>query len=247
MEKWLLSHALAKVWAQAFAVNLAQEGAKVVIVTRKDLKGLKKTYEEPLSLGSEALWLQVDISRREDLDRMVLETIKRFGKIDILINNAALIPLRKAFNEIPRDEFEQVLTINVIGAWLSTCAVFPSMKEQGKGKIINIASETFFTGSHSFAHYVASKGGLIGITRALAVELGPFGICVNAVAVGFTETEAAAALIGGDVKRYDVSRTPLGRLGQPEDVVGMVCFLASDGADFITGQTLVVNGGRFMH
>jgi len=121
------------------------------------------------------------------------------------------------------------------------------MKGQGKGKIINIASETFFTGSHGFVHYVASKGGVVGVTRALAAELGPFNICVNVVAVGFTETEAGAALVGGDVAKYDVSRTPLARLGQPGDVVGMVSFLASDAADFITGQTVLVNGGRFMH
>jgi 3-oxoacyl-[acyl-carrier protein] reductase len=232
---------------RAFAVDLAKQGAKVVIVTRKDMEGLKKTCAAIQAVGSEALWLQVDVSRTEDLARMVSETIKSFGKIDVLVNNAALIPLRKPFNEISPEEFGQVLGINVMGAWLSTCAVFPSMKEQGKGKIINIASETFFTGSHGFAHYVASKGGLIGVTRALAVELGPFGICVNVVAVGFTETEAAATLVGGDVTKYDVSRTPLGRLGQPEDVVGMVSFLASDGADFITGQTMLVDGGRFMH
>jgi NAD(P)-dependent dehydrogenase (short-subunit alcohol dehydrogenase family) len=232
---------------RAFAVDLAKQGAKVVIVTRKDLEGLKKTYEQIEAIGGKALWLQVDVSHTEDLSRMVAETTKRFGRIDILVNNAALIPMRKAFNEISPEEFGQVLNTNVMGAWLSACAVFPSMKEQGKGKIINIASETFFTGSHGFAHYVASKGGLIGVTRALAVELGSFNICVNVVAVGFTETEAATALVGGDVKKYDVSRTPLGRLGQPEDVVGTVSFLASDAADFITGQTILVDGGRFMH
>ncbi|MCX5805929.1 MAG: 3-oxoacyl-ACP reductase FabG [Proteobacteria bacterium] len=232
---------------RAFAVNMAKEGAKVVIVTRKDLEGLKKTYEQIKDLGGEALWLQIDVSRTEDLDRMVAETIKVFGRIDILVNNAALIPARKAFNEISPEEFNQVLSTNVTGTWLSACAVFPSMKEQGKGKIINIASETFFTGSHGFVHYVASKGGVVGVTRALAAELGSFNICVNVVAVGFTETEAGTALVGGDVTKYDVSRTPLARLGQPEDVVGMVSFLASDSADFITGQTVLVNGGRFMH
>jgi 3-oxoacyl-[acyl-carrier protein] reductase len=232
---------------RAFAIDMAKHGAKVVIVTRKDLEGLKETYGQIEAIGGQALWLQVDVSKPEDLDRMIAETIRKFGKIDILVNNAALIPGRKAFNEISPEEFNQVLTTNVIGTWLSTCAVYPSMKEQGKGKVINIASETFFTGSHGFVHYVASKGGLIGVTRALAVELGSSNICVNVVAVGFTETKAAAALVGGDVTKYDVSRTPLSRLGQPEDVVGMVSFLASDAADFITGQTMLVDGGRFMH
>jgi 3-oxoacyl-[acyl-carrier protein] reductase len=232
---------------RAFAIDLAKQGAKIVVVTRKDLEGLKKTCNQIEALGGEALWLQVDVTRTEDLSRMVGETIKRFGRIDVLVNNAAWIPMRKAFNEILPDEFSQVLSINIMGAWLATCAVFPYMKEQGKGKIINIASETFFTGSHGFAHYVASKGGLIGVTRALAVELGPSNICVNVVAVGFTATEAGAELVGGDVSKYDVSRTPLKRLQQPEDVVGMVSFLASDAADFITGQTMLVDGGRFMH
>jgi len=232
---------------RAFAVDMAKKGANLVVVTRRDLEGLKKTYEDILSVGNQAIWLQVDVSCPEDLARMVTETINAFGKIDILVNNAALIPIRKAFNEISLEEFGQVLTTNVIGVWLSTCAVFPEMKKHGRGKVINIASETFFTGSHGFAHYVASKGGLIGITRALAVELGPLNICVNAVAVGFTETEATTALMEGNVKKYDVSRTPLNRLGQPTDIVGLVSFLASDEADFITGQTMLVDGGRFMH
>ncbi|MBA4418889.1 MAG: dehydrogenase [Syntrophus sp. (in: bacteria)] len=230
---------------RAFAVDLAKEGAKVVVVTRKDIEGLKKTHEEIEATGSEGMWLQTDITKPEDLTRLVSETTKRFGKIDILVNNAAYIPERKNFNEISSQEFDQVLGINVKGAWLATCSVFPSMKEQGKGKIINIASQTFFTGSHGFVHYVASKGGLIGVTRGLAVELGPFGICVNVVAVGYTDTEAAALI--GDVKTYDVSRTPLRRVGRTSDVVGMVSFLASDAADFITGQTVLVDGGRYMH
>lgn len=230
---------------RAFALDLAREGARIVVVTRKDLEGLRKTCEEIEAAGGESFWLQADVTREEDLNRMVAETVKRYGRIDILVNNAAFIPARKPFYEIPSEEFDQVIGINIKGAWLSTCAVFPLMKEQRKGKIINIASETFFTGSHGFAHYVASKGGLVGITRALAAELGPSGICVNVVAVGYTDTEAAALI--GDVKTYDVSRTPLGRVGKPEDIVGIVSFLASDASDFITGQTVVVDGGRFMH
>jgi NAD(P)-dependent dehydrogenase (short-subunit alcohol dehydrogenase family) len=119
------------------------------------------------------------------------------------------------------------------------------MKQQEKGKIINLSSETFFTGSHGFVHYVASKGGVVGLTRALAVELGPYNININAIAPGFTDTEASRSI--DDVTKYDVTRTPLGRLQQPSDLVGAVIFLASDESDFITGQILLVDGGRVMH
>jgi len=119
------------------------------------------------------------------------------------------------------------------------------MKQRRYGKIVNLCSETAFTGSHGFAHYVASKGGILALTRALAVELGDYNICINAVAPGFTDTEASRSL--ADVTRYDTSRTPLKRMGKPEDITGAALFLASPESDFITGQTLVVDGGRYMH
>jgi NAD(P)-dependent dehydrogenase (short-subunit alcohol dehydrogenase family) len=119
------------------------------------------------------------------------------------------------------------------------------MKAQGYGKIVNLASEVFFTGSNGFAHYVASKGGIIGLSRALAVELGPHNICINCVAPGFTDTEASRGL--ADVSRYDTSKTPLRRLERPDDLGGAVLFLASAESDFITGQTLLVDGGRALH
>jgi NAD(P)-dependent dehydrogenase (short-subunit alcohol dehydrogenase family) len=138
-----------------------------------------------------------------------------------------------------------MMAVNVKGPWICARAVFETMKSLGKGKIINLTSEVFFTGSHGFAHYVASKGGVIGLTRALAIELGPYGICVNAVAPGYTDTEASRTI--ADVNKYDTSRTPLKRLERPEDLVGIVCFLASDESDFITGQTILVDGGRAMN
>ena len=173
--------------------------------------------------------------------------MERFGRIDVLVNNAAYYygVARKAFTEISLEEWDRMMAVNVKGPWLCTRAVFPNMKERGKGKIINLASEVFFTGSQGFVHYVSSKGGVIGLTRALAIELGPYGICVNAVAPGYTDTEASRTI--ADVSKYDTSRTPLKRLERPEDVVGIVAFLASDESDFITGQTVLVDGGRAMH
>jgi len=232
---------------KAFCLKLAQEGADIVGVTRADVEGLEKTGKEVRALGKQALLSKVDVSSERDAFRMAQEALEKFGRIDILVNNAAYYygVHRKSFTEIDVEEWDRMMAVNVKGPWLCAKAVFPAMKEQGKGKIVNLASEVFFTGSQGFVHYVASKGGVIGLTRALAIELGPYGICVNAVAPGYTDTEASRTI--ADVNRYDTSKTPLKRLEKPDDLVGVVAFLASDESDFITGQTILVDGGRAMH
>jgi 3-oxoacyl-[acyl-carrier protein] reductase len=237
----------AKGLGRAFALRLAQEGAHLMVVTRKDMDNLEKTVRLIQDLGGKASLFQADVAQESDTRAMAKAAIDAFGHIDILVNNAAIYDgiKRKAFYEIDLDEWDLVMTVNVKGAFLSTRAVFPYMKERGYGKIINLASEVFFTGSHGFAHYVASKGGIIGLTRALAVELGSHNICINCVAPGFTDTEASRSL--ADVTKYDTSKTPLRRLETPEDLTGAVIFLASPESDFITGQTLLVDGGRAMH
>ncbi len=232
---------------QAFCVKLAEEGADIVAVTRADIQGLKQTEKMVRNLGKQALISQVDVTNENDTIRMVGETVDRFSRIDILVNNAAYYygVKRKPFTEISSDEWDKMMAVNVKGPWICTKAVFETMKSQGKGKIINLTSEVFFTGSHGFVHYVTSKGGVVGLTRALAVELGLYGICVNAVAPGYTDTEASRTI--ADVGKYDTSKTPLKRLETPEDLVGVVAFLASDDSNFITGQTILVDGGRAMH
>ena len=237
----------AKGLGRAFALKLAEEGARVMVVTRKDMANLEKTVQQIKDLGGEAALFQADVARETDMLNMAEATNKAFGRIDILINNAAIYDgiKRKPFHEIDPDEWDLVMTVNVKGAFLAARAVFPYMKAQGYGKIVNLSSEVFFTGSHGFAHYVASKGGIIGLTRALAVELGPHNICINCVAPGFTDTEASRGL--ADVTKYDTSKTPLRRLERPEDLTGAALFLASPESDFITGQTLLVDGGRAMH
>lgn len=237
----------AKGLGRAFALKLAEEGARVMVVTRKDMANLEKTVQQIKDLGGEAALFQADVARETDMLNMAEETNKAFGRIDILINNAAIYDgiKRKPFHEIDPDEWDLVMTVNVKGAFLAARAVFPYMKAQGYGKIVNLSSEVFFTGSHGFAHYVASKGGIVGLTRALAVELGPHNICINCVAPGFTDTEASRGL--ADVTKYDTSKTPLRRLERPEDLTGAALFLASPESDFITGQTLLVDGGRAMH
>jgi len=237
----------AKGLGRAFALRLAEEGAAVMVVTRKDMENLKRTAETIKSMGGDARFFQADVGKIEDTLAMAKATKEAFGRIDILINNAAIYDgiKRTPFHEIDLSEWDLVMNVNVKGAFLSTRAVFPYMKEQGYGKIVNLASEVFFTGSHGFAHYVASKGGIIGLTRALAIELGPYNICINCVAPGFTDTEASRGLT--DVNKYDISKTPLRRLEKPEDLTGAALFLASSESDFMTGQTLLVDGGRAMH
>ncbi len=229
-----------------FCAGLAREGARV-LAADKDPSGLPETLIAVREAGSEGESLQVDVTSAEQTARMAQFAKEKFGRIDILINNAAMYGglKRTDFYEIDEKEWDVLMAVNVKGTWQSVKAVFPYMKEQGKGKIVNIASEVFFTGSHGFVHYVASKGAIVGLTRALAVELGPHNICINAIAPGFTDTEGSRTV--ADVTKYDTSKTPLRRLGMAEDIVGAALLFSSDEADFITGQTMLVDGGRAMH
>jgi len=218
-----------------------------IVLQERDLEDMKGVVEEILKTGGDARYVEGDVTKEPDCQAMAEATVAAFGRIDILINNAAVYDglVRKPFDEIPLAEWDRVMAVNVKGAFLATRAVFPYMKAQQYGKIINLCSETAFTGSHGFVHYVASKGGILALTRALAVELGPHSIRINAVAPGFTDTEASRNL--ADVTKYDTSKTPLRRVGTPDDMTGAALFLASPESDFITGQTLVVDGGRYMH
>lgn len=236
---------------RVFAMRLAEEGAKVmvmnIVANQRDEDDLKETVRLIKGLGSEVISFVADVTSEEETKAMAKAAFDKFGRIDILVNDAAIYGglKRKPFYEVDLKEWDLVMTVNVKGAFLASRAVFPYMKEQGYGKIVSISSETFFTGSTGIPHYVASKGGLIALTRALAGELGPHNICINSVAPGFTDTEASRGL--ADVTKYDTSRTPLGRLQEPGDLAGAVLFLASPESDFITGQTLLVDGGRCMH
>ncbi len=160
------------------------------------------------------------------------------GDVDGLVNCAALLVARKAYDEIDLGEWDRMFAVNVRGSYLCARAAAAAMGDRG-GSIVNVASETAVTGSHGFVHYVASKGAVIAMTRALANELGPRGIRVNCVAPGFTPTPGSEVL-----GSYDPSRTPLGRVMRPDDLLGTFCYLLSDDSTFVSGQTLLVNGGR---
>ena len=230
---------------KAFCAGLAKEGAKVVMAVHRMDEEAAPALREIEARGGYAL--EVDVTNEEDTHRMANETVKRYGRIDILVNNAAYYygVARKPFYEISSEEWDRAMSVSVKGAWLCSKAVFPQMKKQGKGKIINLSSDTAFAPTKGMIHYVVSKAAIIGVTRVLSGELGQYGICVNAVAPGFTDTPASRTI--GSVEKFDVSSTPLGRVGLPEDVVGSVIFFASDESDFVSGQTLIIDGARRVH
>ncbi len=231
----------AKGFGRAYCLRLAEEGARVVAVDIADVNG---TVAEVEAKGGTALGLKVDVTSEEETRRMAEETVKRFSRIDILINNAAMFHGIKLapFYEIDPADWDRMMAVNVKGQWLCARAVFPQMKKQGKGKIINIGSTSIIGGSGPFAHYVASKAAVVGLTRALARELGDYGINVNTLAPGFAMTEAGQLLREQGARSRADSRC-FKRDEQPEDVLGAIVFLCSEDSDFMTGQTVVVDGG----
>ena len=195
--------------------------------------------------------IRADVASEEDVAAMVAETLARHGRVDALVNNAGLYASleMRAFTEIPLEEWNRVLEVNVASMFLTCRAVVPVMREQGGGKIVNISSGTPFRGVPFLLHYVTSKGAIVAFTRALAKELGRDSIHVNCVAPGFTMSDGVKSHPEVVEKLRDVSvasRT-IQRDQVPEDVVGAVVFLCSSVADFITGQTMVIDGGQYFH
>ena len=231
---------------KAYCLRMAEEGAKVVVTDILEREA-EETVSEIKAKGGTAIAVKADVTSEADTQRMADETVKKFGRIDILVNNAGYYHgmSRKPFNEISSAEWDKMMLVSAKGTWLCSKAVFPQMKKQGKGKIINLSSDTAFAPTKGMIHYVTSKAAVVGITRVLAGELGQYGICVNAVAPGFTDTPASRTYV--NIEKFDVSSIPLGRLGLPEDVVGAVIFFASDDSDFVSGQTLLVDGARRVH
>ena len=227
----------------AYAIGLASEGANVVVA---DVADTSSVVEHIRSMGQKAIGFNVDVTDNESLNAMVSQTEDEFGPIEILINNAAIFAglTLKPFTEISEDEWDLVMRVNVRGPFQCAKAIVPSMRKNGRGKIINIASGTFLRGAPMFCHYVSSKGAVVGQTRALAAELGADNILVNCILVGLTESEGVK-----HHKQLGVAKNPtlaarvIKREMVPEDLLGTVYYLASEDSDFITGQCINVDGG----
>jgi NAD(P)-dependent dehydrogenase (short-subunit alcohol dehydrogenase family) len=228
----------------AIAKGLATEGARIVVA---DLNRAEEAAHE----FEGGVGLTMDVADEEQVARMVEEVSDRCGHIDILVNNAGLyasLPMRP-FTEIPVDEWRQVMDVNVLSMFLTCRAVLPHMRGRGGGRIVNISSGTPFRGVPFLLHYVTSKGAIVALTRALAKELGRDDVLVNCVAPGFTMSEGVRQHpeVVEALRDVSVSARTLQRDQVPEDVVGAVVFLCGPGAAFITGQTIVIDGGQYFH
>ncbi len=233
---------------RAYALRLAKEGAKIVVA---DILDGKETVDMILQQGGDAIYIYTDVTSEESTQDMARKAIEKFGRIDILINNAALFAtiVKKPFYDIPAKEWDAMMAVNLKGPFLCSKAVYPQMKKQGKGKIINVSSGVFFKGLPNFLHYVVSKGGNVALTRSLAREVGDAGICVNTIAPGYTETEYLRENPQDptEVTKAIIATRCIKRPETPEDLSGTIVFLASDDSDFITGQTIIVDGGSTMN
>jgi NAD(P)-dependent dehydrogenase (short-subunit alcohol dehydrogenase family) len=228
----------------AYCRRLAAEGAAIVIA---DILDGAAVAAEIKGKGGKAMSLNIDVSKEEDTNRMASEAVQAFGRIDILVNNAAIFIniQRHPFYEISAEEWDRVSAVNIKGPFLCAKAVFPQMKEQRSGKIINISSSTAYWGTPNFLHYVASKAALIGMTRSLAREVGDYGICVNAIAPGLVEHEGQNA--PKELTELQLKARSIKRLQTPDDLMGTLVFLSSSDSDFMTGQAIVVDGGSIFH
>jgi 3-oxoacyl-[acyl-carrier protein] reductase len=228
----------------ALALGLSREGAKVVIadIHQDNAVAVK---DEICAAGAMAVAIATDVSDEMSVEAVVEQCIEEFGKIDILINNAGIFPVSSVEN-MQEEEWDRVIGTNLVGAFLSSKAVASKLIEQESGRIISISSGRAFQGAKNAAHYASSKAGIIGFSKALALELAPRRITVNVICPGITDTAQPRGHQSEEQIYAQAQKIPLGRIGQPEDLVGTAVFLASDAAAFITGQTIIVNGGSIM-
>ena len=233
---------------KVYARELAKAGARVVAA---DIDGAaaQAVAADLAAQGLAAIGLTVDIASETSTADMAKAALDRYGAIDVLVNNASLMSVlpRRSWLEIPVEEWDQVMAVNLRGMFLTCRAVFPAMRARSYGKIVNISSSRVWEGNPNRLHYTTSKAGVIGFTRALAREVGEHGITVNAVTPGLTQSDTQVASSSGNYLAGHVAGRALARVQVPEDLVGAVMFLSSAASDFMTGQTINVDGGKAMH
>jgi 3-oxoacyl-[acyl-carrier protein] reductase len=229
---------------RALALGLAGEGAEVVVadVNHEKAASVKREIE---ASGGTALATNTDVSNQDSVQGMVDESLREFGKVDILINNAGIFPV-SSVEEMNEEDWDRVIGTNLVGAFLCSRAVAGKFLQQRSGRIISMTSGRAFQGAKNAAHYASSKAGIIGFSKSLALELAPRQITVNVICPGITDTAQPRGHQSEEQIYAQAQKIPLGRIGQPEDLVGTAVFLASDAAAFITGQTVIVNGGSIM-
>jgi 3-oxoacyl-[acyl-carrier protein] reductase len=235
---------IGKVYAQEFA----RAGARVLAA---DIDGAaaEAVAQGIVAEGGEAIGIKTDVADAKSADAMAKTALDRFGSIDVLINNASLMSVlpRRSWLEIPAEEWDRVMAVNVRGVFFCCRAVFPAMQKQKRGKIVNISSSRVWEGTAHRLHYTTSKAGIVGFTRALAREVGEFGITVNAVSPGLTLSDSQVQSTSNEHLAKRAVGRAIGRPQYPDDLVGAVMFLSSSASDFMTGQTINVDGGKAMH
>lgn len=227
---------------RAIAIRFAEEGANIAVPDLKE-EGAAETVDVIRNLGQEAIFVKTDVSRSEEVQASLRKTLECFGQIDILVNNAG-INIYRPIEDFTDEDWHRVVGVNLSGVWFYCRYIIPHFLERGRGVIINIASIGAFQTSHNRAPYMASKGGVVSLTKALALDLADRNIRVNAIAPGVVETAMGAAWRAVRANyRAATFLTPMGRFGQPVEIANAAVFLASDEASFITGHTLCVDGG----
>jgi NAD(P)-dependent dehydrogenase (short-subunit alcohol dehydrogenase family) len=229
---------------RAIALGYAREGAAVVVNYRERADAAAQVVDAIRNDGGRAIAVQADVSKRPDVDQLVARTLEEFGRIDILVNNAALLK-RTPFLEISEAEWDEIIAVNLKGYFLCAQAVARVMVKQGSGVIVNMSSASEEAAGINLTHYCCAKGGVRLLTRQLALELAPYGIRANSVAPGLIETDLNRKdLANPEFRNYRLGRIPLKQIGTPEDVVGAAVFLASDESRLATGSSLFLDGGQ---